>query len=683
MNMTQPEILAPAGDRHAFMAALAAGADAIYLGLKNFSARAEAGNFSISELAVLTELARQKNCRVHVAMNTLLKPGEDQAAGRLVERLNRYVRPAALIVQDPGMVKLVRQAGFEGEIHLSTLANAGSPRALSMIHEKLNVQRIVLPRELNIDEIRTCAKACPSGCDLEVFVHGALCYNVSGRCYWSSYLGGKSGLRGRCVQPCRRTYSQKNNTGRFFSCTDLSLDVLTKTLLEVPEVRSWKIEGRRKGPHYVYYTVSAYRLLRDNPNDPQARKTALSLLEQALGRKGSHYAFLPQRPYTPTDPQRHTASGMFVDKLKTVRGRKLNISPRVELKPGDLLRVGFEDEPGHQIVKIRKAVPKGGRLDFMAQGKRLPNAGSPVFLIDRREKELMQALDKLEREAQAIKAPKTAESTFEPKQPKPLKGTIRPLHHHVYRHLGRNRLNEGSGLWLTPKTARETKPGLAMRVWWWLPPVIWPNEEKEWQEVIERLVRGGARRFMLGAPWQIALFPKELPRLPRAVALRRGRGKRHHSQDNPRKSDQLNLWASPFCNVANQHHLLWLKDMGFSGAIASPELNKDDALALGKATPLPVGFVTTGQWPLGFTRIPLEGVKPEKPILSPKKEACWVRRYGQLNWIYPAWGLDLHTKEHELNQAGYSAFIHMHESKPREVPQATRTSTFNWDLRLL
>ncbi|NJB68895.1 putative protease [Desulfobaculum xiamenense] len=682
MNTTLPEILAPAGDRAAFLAALAAGADAIYLGLKNFSARAQAGNFSITELAALTELAAAKNCRVHVAMNTMLKPGEAEAAGRLIDRLNRHVRPAALIVQDAGMVKLARQTGFAGEIHLSTLANAGSPAALAMIRERLGVDRVVLPRELNIDEIRACAKACPENLDLEVFVHGALCYNVSGRCYWSSFLGGKSGLRGRCVQPCRRQYSQGSNTGSFFSCNDLSLDVLVRTLRDVPEVRSWKIEGRRKGPHYVYYTVSAYKLLRDKGDDPEARKTALSLLEQSLGRRGSHYMFLPQRPYVPTDPARQTASGLMIDKLGNARTRKLQITPRVPLISGDLIRVGFEDEPGHQIIKVRKSVPKGGRLDFLAEGKP-PRLGSSVFLIDRREPELSRALNALERELEGIRVQPSGPSEFEPKMPRPAKGMSRPLHLHVSRKQGENKLNDGSGLWLTPSSSREVKPGLAMRVWWWLPPVIWPNEEQEWRETISRIVTGGARRFVLGAPWQMSLFPDTMPRLPRALALKRKSKDFRKSCSKAKTEEGLVLWAGPFCNIANPLALEWLADMGFAGAIASPELSRDDALELGHTSPLPIGFVTTGQWPLGITRIPLEGAKTERPIASPMREICWVRRYGQNHWIYPGWGIDLRDKEAELSRAGYSAFVHMHEMKPRDVQRASRVSTFNWDLKLL
>lgn len=679
-NTSLPEILAPAGDRPAFLAALAAGADAVYLGLKNFSARAEAGNFSIKELAALTELAAEKSCRVHVAMNNMLKPGEAEAAGRLLDRLNRHVRPAALIVQDPAMVKLAKQTGFRGELHLSTLANAGSPAALKMLRDDLGVDRVVMPRELTVDEIQQCAKACPENLDLEVFVHGALCYNVSGRCYWSSFLGGKSGLRGRCVQPCRRVYKQKSNSGRFFSCNDLSLDVLTKALLTIPEVKSWKIEGRRKGPHYVYYTVSAYKLLRDNPTDPEAKKTAVSLLEQALNRKTTHYTFLPQRPYVPTDPDRPSASGLMIDKLGNARTRKLNLSPRVPLIPGDLIRVGFEDEPGHQIIKVRKSVPKGGRLDFYATGKP-PRLGSPVFLIDRREPELTKELNALEKIFAKIQAPAAEPSSFEPVMPKPMKAAQRPLHLHVSRQQGNNKLNDGSGLWLSPKTAREVKPGLAMRVWWWLPPVIWPNEEQEWIESIARLVRGGARKFVLGAAWQKALFPDEMGKLPRSIAIKRKPKKK--SKKGAENEDHLTFWAGPFCNVANPLHLEWLAEMGFEGAIASPELNKDDAFALGKSTPLPLGFVTTGQWPLGVTRVQLSGVKAEKPVLSPMKEVCWIRRYGQNHWIYPGWGIDLREKEHDLSKGGYSAFVHLHELKPREVPRANRVSTFNWDLKLI
>jgi len=197
-----PEILAPAGNRASFLAALAAGADAVYCGMKHFSARMMAKNFTLEELASLTRLAHDMGIKVYVAFNSLLKPDDLNKAARLAEALGRWVKPDALIISDLSFVQLVRQTGFSGELHLSTLANVNFPAALNLIRGKLGIDRVVVPRELNIDEVKALAGACPDGLGLEVFIHGALCYAVSGRCYWSSYFGGKSGLRGRCVQPC-------------------------------------------------------------------------------------------------------------------------------------------------------------------------------------------------------------------------------------------------------------------------------------------------------------------------------------------------------------------------------------------------------------------------------------------------------------------------------------------------
>ena len=212
----KPEILAPAGNQESFLAAIAAGANAIYCGLRSFSARMEAKNFSHQELARLVRLAHQHDIRVYVAFNSYIKSNELHQAATTLAQLAQGVQPDALIVQDLGLVQLARQTRFQGEIHLSTLANVSFSRALAFVKNQLGIHRIVLPREVSIDELKLFASQCPEDLKLEVFVHGALCYGVSGRCYWSSYLGGKSGLRGRCVQPCRRRYTQRQKTHRFF-----------------------------------------------------------------------------------------------------------------------------------------------------------------------------------------------------------------------------------------------------------------------------------------------------------------------------------------------------------------------------------------------------------------------------------------------------------------------------------
>ena len=145
-----PEILAPAGGKASFLAAVAAGADAVYCGMKQFSARMQAKNFGFPELSSLTRLAHEKGTRVYVAFNTLIRPDELDEAGRLLAQLAGEVKPDALIVQDPGVVELARQVGFPGEIHLSTLSNVSFGRALKLVRQELGVDRVVLPRELHV-----------------------------------------------------------------------------------------------------------------------------------------------------------------------------------------------------------------------------------------------------------------------------------------------------------------------------------------------------------------------------------------------------------------------------------------------------------------------------------------------------------------------------------------------------
>jgi len=235
MNINNPEILAPAGDKNCFLAAIAAGADAIYCGLKIFSARMEAQNFSIEELAGLTKLAKSKNIRVYIAFNSIIKESELEKVHKILSKLCKFVEFDALIVQDPALLNLAEQAGFKKDFHLSTLGNCTFPSALKT-SKQMGFKKIVLPREFTIDEMKKMAENTPKDIELEVFVHGALCYCISGRCYWSSWFGGKSSLRGRCVQPCRRVYGQKGQKKRHFSCMDFSADVLVKVLKTIPQI---------------------------------------------------------------------------------------------------------------------------------------------------------------------------------------------------------------------------------------------------------------------------------------------------------------------------------------------------------------------------------------------------------------------------------------------------------------
>lgn len=652
-----PEILAPAGNRDAFLAALAAGADAIYCGLRQFSARMEAKNFQSGQLASLVRLAHEKGTRVYVTFNTLVKSGELELAAEIFNDLAHRVKPDGVIIQDPGVREVIRQTDFAGEVHLSTLANVTFPAALKWLKDQFFVDRVVMPRELDIDELKTMAGACPKGMALEVFVHGALCYGVSGRCYWSSYMGGKSGLRGRCVQPCRRIYTHGKGPGkRYFSCRDLSLDVLVKVLKGIPEIAAWKIEGRKKGPHYVYYTTRAYRLLRDQGADPEMKKTALQLLERSLGREGTHYHFLPQRPQNPVNVQQQTGSGFLVGAVKGGKARPF-IVPKEALLPGDVLRVGYEDDRFHAVYRLRKHVPKKGKFYLKTGPGKAPEKGAPVFLTDRREKALADMIRSLGESVDDAphrqpQKPPPVRLHF-PRKARRERTAVRHLN--VYRGLYQRKVTPSMGIWLSENAISRLSPKVVPKIGWWLPPVIWPRNADSVVRLVGRARKMGARRFFLNSPWQMGLFPNR---------------------------DRLKLWAGPFCNIANAFALKSLAEMGFDGAVVSTELGGKDYLALPAHSPLPLGVVVSGNWPLCVSRIVSDGIVPKEAFTSPRREQAWVTQFDSDYWIFPNWALDLGHLQKKLEKAGYRLFVHLKEPVPKNVQMKKRPGIWNWKVEL-
>ena len=661
-TLNPPIILAPAGDIHSFLAAIAAGADAIYCGLKNFSARMEAGNFSIEELARLTKLAHSKGIQVYVAFNSIIKESETDKVLRILGKLARYTDADALIIQDTAMVDLAGQAGFKGKLHLSTLGNCTHPAGLEAA-QKAGFSRVVLPREFSLDDIRAMAAAAPETMDLEVFVHGALCYSVSGRCYWSSWFGGKSALRGRCVQPCRRLYEQNGQKARYFSCMDLSADVLVKVLKEIPNISTWKIEGRKKSPHYVYYTVMAYKLLRDVP---EQKKQALSFLAYALGRQGSHYNLLSHRVANPLDHASETGSGLFLGRIKNPENPYF-IS-REALLTGDLLRIGYEEDTFHQIQKVTRAIPKKGKYFLSAKKGRRINKGTSVFLIDRRGSELEKKLSGLAAELGEIPKVTIKPSNLSPtyqnaddrvKSPGRTSGHRGKKQHGIYemdvfrKQPPALKTHNDKGFWISANGYGIKPPA---RAWLWLDPVLFPEEEKICQNYVKTALKKGAKNFVLNSPWQITLF------------------------DNPQK---LNIWAGPFCNITNCLAVEMLKRKGFSGAIVSPELESQTLLSLPGRCCLPLGAVCRANWPVAISRIAAPLLDLGKGFTSPMGEAAWTSKHNATYHTFPNWSLDLSSKTDELKQAGFAMLVNLFENIPKGIRMKPRPGTWNWHLKLL
>ena len=329
------EILAPAGGREALEAAVRAGAEAVYLGGQAFGARANAKNFSREELAQAVEYCRQRNVRVHVTVNTLLKNDELAPALEFVEFLCSLPVDAVL-VQDLGLFTLLRQRAPELPLHASTQMSLATPAGVRLA-EELGAARTVLARELSLEEIRDIAHQTLG--ELEAFVHGALCMSVSGQCLLSAMLGGRSGNRGQCAQPCRLAFAAPGGTGHDLSLRDLSF-VEGLPQLKEAGVCSAKIEGRMKRPEYVAAAVSACRLAADGEPVPPELLEKLEAVFSRCGAPGSGGRLLPLRLYgrlpdrTPgAGHVRHPAQGGRSCRRKGLRGPAPPVPGRTPERP--------------------------------------------------------------------------------------------------------------------------------------------------------------------------------------------------------------------------------------------------------------------------------------------------------------------------------------------------------------
>ncbi|MCP3898180.1 MAG: U32 family peptidase, partial [Desulfobacteraceae bacterium] len=408
----------------------------------------------------------------------------------------------------------------------------------------------------------------------------------------------------RCVQPCRRVYEQGKQKKRFFSCLDLSVDVLAKVLKDIPQVGTWKIEGRKKGPHYVFYTTKAYKILRDHGSDPEKRKQAISFLEYAMGRPSGHYNLLPQRVKNPLTHDSETGSGLFIGRIKSPREPYFNT--RVGLHSGDLLRIGYEDDKWHAIERVTRAIPKKGKFYFNKSIKGKVQKGTSVFIVDRREPEIQSLIDRLKSELEKIDKVKIrplkkglASKIIKTKH-KTAKSWQRPVDINLKRIVTKkDRFPGDQAMWLSLEQLDNFPVKIVKKIWWWLPPVLFPGEEQELHEAVEKALKKGARKFILNTFWQQALF---------------------------KSIKSLNVWAGPFCNIANSEAITLLKKWGFSGVILSPELDKETYFSMPYNSPLPLGIVIHANWPLGVSRILSDDIKPDKPFSSPMREGAWVSK---------------------------------------------------------
>ena len=265
MTPAKPELLAPAGGMEALVAAVENGADAVYLGARAFSARGYASNFSEEELEKAIDYAHLRGVKIYVTVNTLLKEGEMESALILLSRL-REMGTDAIIIQDLGLISLSRKYLPDLPLHASTQMTLHNSEGVAF-EKELGIERVVLSREVSLEDISKIKEK--NYAEIEVFVHGALCISYSGQCLLSSLIGGRSGNRGYCAQPCRKKYrlycagKQVKTSGNYLlSPKDLNTTSGLGALIEAG-IESFKIEGRMKRPEYVAGVVRTYRRLID------------------------------------------------------------------------------------------------------------------------------------------------------------------------------------------------------------------------------------------------------------------------------------------------------------------------------------------------------------------------------------------------------------------------------------
>lgn len=360
------ELLAPAGDLERLRMAVAYGADAVYLAGNDFGMRAFAGNFDRAGLEEAVALCRHNGVRIHVTCNTMPRCGEVERLPAWLEYLDG-LGVEAVIVADLGVLRLAQRHAPHLQLHISTQAGIANHQAARAFHE-LGASRVILARELSLEEIREIRAKTPPDLELEAFVHGAMCVSYSGRCLLSNYMTGRDAQRGMCAQPCRYQYAlvEEKRPGEYFpvfeengetylmNSRDMCMIGHIPDLLEAG-LSSLKIEGRAKSAYYAAVVTGAYRHAIDAA---QAGQDLPALWREELD-KVSH------RPYSTGfyygQPGQYTGDARYI--------RDFQVCAVVERC----------DAEGRAVLSLRNKFAAGDRLELLGPGLLPEEFEAPVM----------------------------------------------------------------------------------------------------------------------------------------------------------------------------------------------------------------------------------------------------------------------------------------------------------------
>lgn len=340
----KPELLAPAGDLERLKLAFHYGADACYIGGKNYSLRANAKNFSLEDIKEAVDFAHSLGKKVYVTVNIVFHNEDFEGLLDYLKKLEE-IKVDAVIVSDLAVINLINDNNINLEIHLSTQASTLNSYAASF-WKKLNVKRIVLAREASKEDIKVIKDK--TGLDLEVFIHGAMCTSISGRCVLSNYATNRDSNRGGCAQVCRWMFDIEGSKNTFMMMPkDLNMAKYIKDLMDLG-VNSFKVEGRMRSIYYVASIIMTYREILD--------KIAKNTLKQA--DLDYAIAILNRTANRESAPQ-------FFDKLPSYTEQYFN--GREEQSNQDFLGIvkDYDEENNMVIIEERNYIQKGDIVEFI------------------------------------------------------------------------------------------------------------------------------------------------------------------------------------------------------------------------------------------------------------------------------------------------------------------------------
>jgi len=568
------ELLAPAGSPEALDAAIGEGADAVYLGLKDFNARLRSANFTYAQFESALRSLRRMGKKVYVTVNTVF---EQREADRMYQFLKYLASqgPDAIIAQDFGVVAMARSEFPSLRLHASTQMNIASARGANAL-SRHGVSRVVLARELSLEELRSIKTE--TNLELEVFVHGALCVSVSGLCLFSSFLGGKSANRGMCTQACRRLYRRASGeSGYYFSPNDLQLLEYVPNLAAAG-INALKIEGRMKSASYVGAVVSAYRLVVDavaQEDEDQIRRSieqAIDILRNDFARPKTQYFFNGAPDAAGIDwlnPEQDGGTGISLGTIIKVKGsggerRALVFPPGgLVLSARDSVRIHRGDDSGrvsHKLTFAQAAESgqSGGWWISAPEG----SPGDHVYLIQ--TKAMSKHYAPVITQTPGGKGPGRDKAPFPQILQKSEEAFPEGLYVAVSRpedlYIVQSSRPQRVMLTLSRKNAKylsaDNKPPLPFKpaeviliLDPWFPQNIAEYENEIMAEEIRRLIEKGYLQYTLNNPGHFSLF---------------------------RGYDKVKLIAGPWLYMFNSWALSFISSMGVDGFVSPLENNRQN-----------------------------------------------------------------------------------------------------------